>query len=73
MKRRSRFPSSATYAGKRGYYEILQNQQNLFPAENTLARTELNQLLAIVQLYKALGGGWQEYETTTSHISSGGE
>jgi multidrug efflux system outer membrane protein len=52
-------------AGKASYYEILQNQQNLFPAENTLARTELNQLLTIVQLYKALGGGWQEYETTT--------
>ncbi len=52
-------------AGKASYYEVLQNQQNLFPAENTLARTELNQLLAIVQLYKALGGGWQEYEPVT--------
>ncbi|HAA02251.1 MAG TPA: RND transporter, partial [Syntrophobacteraceae bacterium] len=49
-------------AGKASYYEVLQNQQNLFPSETTLARTELNQLLAIVQLYKALGGGWQEYE-----------
>ena len=47
-------------AGKASYYEVLQNQQNLFPAETTLARTELNQLLAIVQLYRALGGGWQE-------------
>jgi outer membrane protein, multidrug efflux system len=46
-------------AGKASYYEVLQNQQNLFPAETTLARTELNQLLAIVQLYKALGGGWK--------------
>jgi outer membrane protein, multidrug efflux system len=52
-------------SGKASYYEILQNQQNLFPAETTLARTELNQLLAIVQLYRALGGGWQEYESTT--------
>lgn len=49
-------------SGKASYYEVLQNQQNLFPAETTLARTELNQLLAIVQLYKALGGGWQEQE-----------
>lgn len=50
-------------AGKASYYEVLQNQQNLFPAETTLARTELNQLLAIVQLYKALGGGWKEGES----------
>ena len=50
-------------AGKASYYEVLQNQQNLFPAETSLARTELNQLLAVVQLYKALGGGWQENDT----------
>jgi len=50
-------------AGKASYYEVLQNQENLFPAETTLARTQLNQLLAVVQLYKALGGGWQETET----------
>ena len=47
-------------AGKASYYEILQNQQNLFPAETTLAQIQLNELLAIVQLYRALGGGWQE-------------
>lgn len=49
-------------AGKASYYEVLQNQQSLFPAETTLARTELGQLVAIVQLYKALGGGWRENE-----------
>ena len=41
------------------YYEVLQEQQLLFPAENTLAQTQLNQLTAVVQLYRALGGGWQ--------------
>ena len=49
-------------AGKASYYEVLQNQQNLFPAETILAQTELNQLLAVVQLYKALGGGWTTAE-----------
>jgi outer membrane protein, multidrug efflux system len=49
-------------AGKASYYEVLQTQQLLFPAESTLAQTQLNQLLVIVQLYKALGGGWQESE-----------
>lgn len=44
--------------GKAAYFEVLEAQQQLFPAENSLARTELNQLLVVVQLYKALGGGW---------------
>jgi multidrug efflux system outer membrane protein len=45
--------------GKSSYYEVLAAQQLLFPAESALAQTELNQRLVIVQLYKALGGGWQ--------------
>ncbi|HEY3855579.1 MAG TPA: efflux transporter outer membrane subunit [Verrucomicrobiae bacterium] len=44
--------------GQASYYELLQEQQLLFPAQNTLAQVHLNQLLATVQLYKALGGGW---------------
>ncbi len=60
-------------AGKASYYEVLQNQQNLFPAETTLAQTELNQLLAIAPLYKALGGGWQEAETATAAHGIAGE
>jgi outer membrane protein, multidrug efflux system len=45
-------------AGKAGYYEVLDSQQLLFPAQSNLAQTQLNQRLVIVQLYKALGGGW---------------
>ncbi len=45
-------------AGKASYYEVLDAQQLLFPAQSSLAQTELNQRLVIVQLYKALGGGW---------------
>ena len=44
--------------GQANYFEVLQEQQLLFPAENTLVQTKLNQLLAVVQLYRALGGGW---------------
>jgi multidrug efflux system outer membrane protein len=46
-------------AGKSGYFEVLEAQQQLFPAENALAQTELDRRLVIVQLYQALGGGWQ--------------
>jgi multidrug efflux system outer membrane protein len=49
--------------GNAGYYEVLQEQQQLFPAENSLVQTQLNQLLAVVQLYRALGGGWEAEET----------
>ncbi|MEI9962664.1 MAG: TolC family protein [Limisphaerales bacterium] len=52
--------SSQRYmAGTAEYFEVLDAQTQLFPAENSLAQTELNQLLIVVQLYKALGGGWQ--------------
>jgi multidrug efflux system outer membrane protein len=44
--------------GKASYYEVLEAQQQLFPAENALSNIEASRRLAIVQLYKALGGGW---------------
>jgi len=45
--------------GTSTYFEVIDAQTQLFPQENALAQTELNQLLTLVQLYKALGGGWQ--------------
>lgn len=45
-------------AGKTSYFEVLDSQLQLYPAENALAVTELNRRTVIVQLYKALGGGW---------------
>jgi multidrug efflux system outer membrane protein len=50
-------------AGHAAYFEVLQVEQQLFPEENALARTQLNQLLIIVRLYKSLGGGWNQPET----------
>jgi multidrug efflux system outer membrane protein len=41
------------------YFEVLEAQQQLFPAENSLAQTDRDRLIAVVQLYSALGGGWQ--------------
>ncbi len=46
--------------GATSYLEVLTNQTNYFAAELNLAQAHLNELLALVQLYKALGGGWQE-------------
>lgn len=46
--------------GLANYFEVLEAQQELFPAEIELARVERNRLSAVVQLYRALGGGWTE-------------
>jgi len=45
-------------AGRASYFEVLNAEELLFPAESALALTERDQLLAVVGLYKALGGGW---------------
>src|SRR5580765_1796208 len=65
--------SSERYvAGKASYYEILEAQQQLFPAQINLSRTEPAQLLAVASLYKALGGGWQA-ETNLAGALSGNQ
>jgi hypothetical protein len=38
----------------------LEAQQQLFPTQLNLARTQRDQQLAVVSLYKALGGGWRD-------------
>ena len=44
--------------GRAAYFEVLEAEQQLFPSEDALAQTQRDQLLAVVNLYKALGGGW---------------
>lgn len=46
--------------GTTDYLEVLTNNTNYFSAELTLAQAEGNELTALVQLYQALGGGWQQ-------------
>ena len=38
----------------------LNSDQDLFAAELNLAQARRDELLSLVQVYKALGGGWQE-------------
>ena len=42
------------------YLEVLVGQGSLFSAELTLAQARGNEYQSVVQLYKALGGGWQK-------------
>ena len=45
--------------GKSSYYEVLQAQQELYPAQRAQVQSQAGEWIAVVQLYKALGGGWQ--------------
>jgi multidrug efflux system outer membrane protein len=51
-------------SGNASYYEVLQSQQQLFPAEVALAQTRRDEFTAIIQLYQALGGGWNLKDAT---------
>ena len=46
-------------AGTTDYLEVLTNETNSFSAELGLVQAQANELIAMVQLYQALGGGWQ--------------
>jgi multidrug efflux system outer membrane protein len=45
--------------GTTTYLEVLDGQRSLFSADLTLAQARGNEYQSLVQLYKALGGGWQ--------------
>jgi multidrug efflux system outer membrane protein len=56
--------SRLSYMRYRGGVDTLLNaldaDRDLFEAELVLARTRRDELIALVQLYRALGGGWQQ-------------
>ena len=45
--------------GTANYLEVLDSQRSLFSAELTLAQARNNEYQSLIELYKALGGGWQ--------------
>lgn len=46
--------------GGASYLQVLTNDTNYFSAELNLVEAQLNERLSLVQLYQALGGGWQQ-------------
>ena len=46
--------------GVTNYLEVLDNERQLFSAELDLALVQRDELLAVVGLYRALGGGWMQ-------------
>lgn len=46
--------------GAASYLEVLTSETNYFAAELGLAQAQLNELTALVGIYRNLGGGWQQ-------------
>jgi multidrug efflux system outer membrane protein len=59
LQDRSRLAYLRYQGGVDTQLNALDADRDLFAAELGLAQTKRNELLALVQLYKALGGGWQ--------------
>jgi outer membrane protein, multidrug efflux system len=46
--------------GGASYLQVLTSETNYFSSELNLVQAQLNERLALVQLYQSLGGGWQQ-------------
>ena len=58
-------------SGLADYLDVLQAQRQLFPAENSLAQIRFERLSVLVDLYRALGGGWQLEDSGWTMASAG--
>jgi multidrug efflux system outer membrane protein len=56
----SRLADSRYRGGVTSYLEVLDSDTRYFDAQIGLSQARLNERLALVQLYNALGGGWQQ-------------
>lgn len=60
LKDQSRLANLRYRGGVSSYLEVLDTERQRLAAEQQLAQAQRDELSALVQLYKALGGGWQE-------------
>jgi multidrug efflux system outer membrane protein len=60
LQDRSRLAYLRYQGGVDSLLNALDADRDLFGAELSLAQTRRNELVSLVQLYKALGGGWQQ-------------
>ena len=60
LRESSRLATQRYEGGLDSYLPVLDAQRNLFQGELELARLRQRELVSIVQLYRALGGGWEK-------------
>jgi len=56
----TRLADSRYRGGVTSYLEVLDSDTRFFDAQLGLSQAQLNERVALVQLYNALGGGWQQ-------------
>jgi len=56
--------------GVASYLEVLDTERQYFDAEVQLVQAKRDESLSVIQLYKALGGGWQADATATAAAST---
>ncbi len=52
------------------HLEVLDSDRQLFESELKLTQDRANQPLAVIALYRALGGGWQTEDTSGPNAKS---
>ena len=59
LQDRAALANKRFFGGLDSYLQVLDAERDLFDAELDLARLQRDELLNIVGLYRALGGGWE--------------
>lgn len=57
--------------GRSDYLDVLDAEREQFSAELQLAQARLSELVSVIQLYRALGGGWQAPEQQLAQSAAG--
>ena len=60
LRDQSRLANLRYRGGVSSYLEVLDTERQRLAAEQQLAQAQRDELTSLVQLYKALGGGWQQ-------------
>jgi len=55
------------------FQSVLDTERSLLSSEDSLAGARMDELSALIGLYKALGGGWQDSDRTDDKSSEGGK
>ena len=70
-QRRANTIALARYrVGYASYFNVIDADRDLFTAELSLSAARLSTLLSVVQLYRALGGGWQVEQPAAASAAS---
>jgi multidrug efflux system outer membrane protein len=64
----SRLANIRYRGGVASYLEVLDSERQFFDAELGLVRSNRDELLAVVRLYRALGGGWQDERSASLRV-----